>query len=123
MWDIRDVENPQTRLPIGAVDVGPSMPRIIHIVTRPFLAGHIVNVNPATSGCFPSHLSLTNLDNSRQAVLQIEIEMGDGDATTSIPLSDVALGVIGIGYQDVPFFINHLCVEIVGSAGMIEVIP
>ena len=49
--------------------------------------------------------------------------MGDGDASTGIALTDIALFVIWICDEDVLLAINHVCVEVVRATGGVHIIP
>jgi hypothetical protein len=60
--NVGDISNSKTRFPVGAVNEGSAIAWILGVFTRPSLYGHIVNVNPASSGCFPSDFVFTYLD-------------------------------------------------------------
>ena len=62
MWNVGDVSNSKTCFPVGAVNEGSAIAWVFGVFTWPSLNGHVVNVNPAATGCFPSDFVFTNLD-------------------------------------------------------------
>ena len=49
--------------------------------------------------------------------------MSDGDTAACFTQSGIALLVIRVGYEDVPFSINHVRVEVVGAARVVDIVP
>ena len=123
MWDISDIEDSESRLPIRSVDESATVSGVIGVLTGPSLDCHIVNVNPATVRGFPRDFSLTHLDNAGKVTISREIEMSDGDSSTRLTRADIALFVVRVCDEDVPLSVNHLCVEIVRSARMVCIVP
>ena len=82
-----------------------------------------MDVDPATPGRFPTDLRLSYLDDSRQVSVGCEVEVGDGDASTGITLTDVAGLVFWIGDEDVPLIVYHVGVEVVRATRVVGVVP
>ena len=53
----------------------------------------------------------------------LEVEVSDGDTAACFTQSRVALLVIRVGYEDVPFPINHVWVEVVWTTWVIDIVP
>ena len=49
--------------------------------------------------------------------------MGNGDASTGFSNSVLALLIIWIGNEQIPFSINHVCVQIVRACWVICIVP
>ena len=62
VWDIGHVTNSQSCFPITPVDERVAIPWVVWIFTRPELNRHVVNVNPATPGCFPCNFVFAHFD-------------------------------------------------------------
>ena len=82
-----------------------------------------MDVDPPASGGLPTHLCLADLHYSGQIPVSGEVQVGDCDATASIPLSYVTRLVVGVGYEDVPLVVNHVGVQVVWPAGVVGIIP
>ena len=134
MRNVGDVSNSKTCFPVGAVDKGSAITRVFCVFTRPSLHSHVVNVNPAATSGFPCNFVFPDLDDgvtytrcrntrkcSRSAAL--EVEVSNGDATTCFTQSRVALLVVWVGYEDVSFSIDHVWIEVVRAARMVDIVP
>ena len=93
-----------------------------------------MNVNPAATGCIPSHFVFTDFDHrvpcstegdsgkvARSGAVKVEVD--NGDSTAGFADGIVAFIVIGIGDEHIPFAVNHVRVEVVRAAGMVAIIP
>ena len=123
MWDVRDVENPQTRLPVGPIDVGPSETWVVGILAGPGLNRHVVDVYPAPERRLPADFGLSYLHYPRQVAVAGEVEVGDGDASACVTLPHVARLVVGVGDEDVPLVVDHMGVEVMRSTRMVSIVP
>ena len=84
------IEDPESGLPIGPVDVGPAVARVVRDVAGPGLHRHVVDVDPASTRGLPRDLCLADLDYPWQVAEAGEVEVRDGDAAAGISLADVA---------------------------------
>ena len=60
--NVGDVSNSETCFPVGTVNEGSPIAWVFGIFTWPSLYSHVVNVNPATTCCFPSDFVFSDLD-------------------------------------------------------------
>ena len=134
MGDIGNVTDSKACFPVRTVNKGSTIAWIFGVFTWPSLHGHVMDVNPAAASCFPSDFILTDLDDGVTNTggwdawkcpgsATLEVEVSDGYATTSFSQSGVALLVIRVGYENVPFSINHVWVEIVWTTWVIDIVP
>ena len=120
---VGDIENSQTRFPVCPVDVGPAEARVILFLSRPSLDGHVMDVDPASKGGLPTDFGLAHLDYSRQVTIASEVQMSESDPPAGITLSHIARLVVGVGDEDVPLVVNHVSVEIVRTARVVDIVP
>ena len=120
---VGDIENSQTRFPVCPVDVGPAEARVILFLSRPSLDGHVMDVDPAPKGGLPTDFCLAHLDYSGQVTIASEVQMSDSDPPAGITLSHIARLVVGVGDEDVPLVVNHVGVEIVRAARVVDIVP
>ena len=85
--------------------------------------------------CIPALRKLTDTDDDgvadtgsrdawkRSSSTALEVEVSNGYATACFTQSRVALLVIWVRYEDVPFTVNHVWVEIVWTAWMVDIVP
>ena len=139
MRDVGDISNSQASLPITSIDECTPISWIVWVLSWPELYGHIVNVNPATVCCFPSHFIFSNFDyNLPLAKAWNEdiwstgwtarsrpgkIHVRNCYTTTSFTDGIIAFLIIRISNKYVPFPINHVSVDIVWTAWMVNIIP
>ena len=131
---ICDVSYPKACFPVRAVNKGSAIAWVFGVFTWPSLYSHVVNVNPATTGCFPSDFVFSDLDdgvtntrcrNARKGArsASLKVEVSDGHTTAGFTQSRIALLVIRVGYENVPFSIDHVRVEVVRTTWMVDVVP
>ena len=53
MGHVGDIEDAQSGLPVGAVDEGAIVSRVVHVLSRPLLHSHVVDVDPTAPGGLP----------------------------------------------------------------------
>ena len=123
MRDVAHVKDPKPSLPIGPIHVGLAEARVIWIVPRPCLYGHVVDVYPPTQSCLPVHLGLAHLEDDWLVAGPVEVQVRDGYAPARVSLSDIARVVVRVGDEDVPLSVDDMGVEVVRAAGVVGVIP
>ena len=119
----RYVKDPKPSLPIGPIHVGLAEARVIWIVPRPCLYGHVVDVYPPTQSCLPVDLRLAHLEYDRLVAGPVEVQVGDGYPPAGVPLADVAGVVVRVRDEDVPLPVDHVGVEVVRAAGVVRIVP
>ena len=62
MGDIGYISYSKSCLPVASIDECTAVSRICWVVARPQLDCHIMDVNPATSGVFPSNFIFPDFD-------------------------------------------------------------
>ena len=134
MWNVGNIANSKPCFPVRAVNEGSAIAWIFGVFAWPSLYGHVVNVNPSSTGCFPSNFVFSDLDDrmtytgcrdtwkcSRSTALKVEVS--DGDTAACFTQCRVALLVIWVGYEYVPFPVNHVWVKVVWTTRVIDIVP